>query len=51
MAMADNPYYWQVATDLRDSIAEPGQSRTIRVVAKIKGGSYLSEFVSATIGQ
>lgn len=49
MEMAESPYYWQVATDLRTSISQPGQYRKLRVVAKIKGGHYLAEFISTTI--
>jgi hypothetical protein len=50
MEMVENPYYWQVATPLHRMISTPGKAQTIRLVAKIKGGNYLSEFVSATIG-
>jgi len=51
LAMADTPYYWQAKTNLRESIPRPGDSRKLRLVATIKGGSYISEFVSTTIAR
>ncbi|WDE04853.1 hypothetical protein SG34_026670 [Thalassomonas viridans] len=51
LAMADTPYYWQAKTDLRESIPQAGDSRKLRLVAKIKGGSYISEFVSTTLSR
>lgn len=51
LAMAANPYYWQAKTALRESIKQVGNSRKMRLVATIKGGRYISEFVSTTISR
>lgn len=42
LTMDDNPFYWRTTTKLEQKITDQGQ--TLRVIAKIKGGHYISEF-------
>ncbi len=49
LAMSDSPYYWQSDTALRSLIPEQGANYKLRLIAKIKGGQYISEFYSQTI--
>ncbi|MDN4502234.1 hypothetical protein QX776_07455 [Alteromonadaceae bacterium BrNp21-10] len=48
MAMQDNPYYWQRATELRQLIPNAGDNHRLRIIAQYKGASYISEFVTST---
>lgn len=48
LGMIQSPYYWHAETNLRDLIAYSGQSYKLRLVANIKGGSYISEFYTTT---
>jgi len=48
LGMSDSPYYWSSHTPLRDNIHTVGSSQTLRLIANIKGGKYISEFVSKT---
>ena len=48
LGMLDNPYYWSSPTSLRENINAIGETQTLRLIANIKGGRYISEFVSKT---
>jgi len=48
LGMQDSPYYWQNDTKLRSLIGTKGDSYKLRIIAKIKGGQYISEFYSQT---
>ncbi len=48
LVMKDNPYYWHQKTPLRAAVAEKGQKQKLRVIVKIKGGQYISEFYTQT---
>ena len=49
LGMQDSPYYWQSKTELRTLLADKNESYKLRLIAKIKGGQYISEFYSQTI--
>ncbi|GAB2999117.1 hypothetical protein [Psychrosphaera aestuarii] len=46
LAQEDNAFYWKLPTPIRAQLTNPGDSRTMRVIAQIKGGKYISEFVT-----
>lgn len=48
LGMQDSPYYWQRKTALREKISKKGEKYKLRLVAKIKGGQYISEFYTQT---
>ena len=48
LGMQASPYYWQNKTELRSLIADKNASYKLRIIAKIKGGQYISEFYSQT---
>lgn len=48
LGMNHSAYYWQAETPLGKTIAQPGSSQKMRLIAKIKGGAYISEFVTIT---
>lgn len=48
LGMIQSPYYWHAETNLRELIGSSGQSYKLRIVLKIKGGSYISEFYTET---
>ena len=48
LGMIQSPYYWHAETNLRELIGNSGQSYKLRLVANIKGGSYISEFHTKT---
>ena len=48
LGMIQSPYYWHAETNLRELIGHTGQSYKLRLVANIKGGSYISEFYTKT---
>lgn len=48
LGMQDNAYYWQSPTHLRNVASEKGDSYKLRLIAKIKGGQYISEFYTQT---
>ncbi|NQY38013.1 MAG: hypothetical protein HRT37_24300 [Alteromonadaceae bacterium] len=48
LSMQDSPYYWQSKTELRSFIAAKSASYKLRVIVKINGGQYISEFYSQT---
>jgi hypothetical protein len=45
---ADNAYYWQSKTHLRQQSLSDKKSHTLRIIAQIKGGQYISEFISVS---
>jgi len=49
LGMKKSPYYWRNNTQLRSLISNKGDSYKIRLIAKIKGGQYISEFYSQTV--
>mgnify|MGYP000011432261 CR=1 FL=1 len=46
---AGNSQYWERETDIRDAITEVSTAEKLRIVAKIKGNIYLSEFSSPVV--
>lgn len=46
LKMDSNPFYWRAETNLNELLDEVGkdQGTTLRVIAQIKGGHYISEF-------
>ncbi len=48
LGMNDSPYYWRSPTPLRENINGIGANQKLRLIANIKGGKYISEFVSQT---
>lgn len=49
LGMKKNPYYWYSETPLADLISNKGDSYKLRLIAKIKGGQYISEFYTQTV--
>jgi len=49
LGMLKNPYYWRSETQLRSLISNKGDSYKLRLIAKIKGGQYISEFYTQTV--
>jgi len=49
LGMNTSPYYWRTNTNLGERLASTGASQTLRIIANIKGGSYISEFTSTTL--
>jgi len=49
LGMMKNPYYWRNNTPLGKLLANQGDSQKLRLIAKIKGGQYISEFSSKTV--
>ena len=48
LEMHDNPFYWNKETPLSQLIAKAGDKYKLRLIAEIKGGKYISEFVTQT---
>jgi hypothetical protein len=48
LGMLQSPYYWHTKTDLRELIGNSGERYKLRLIANIKGGSYISEFYTLT---
>ncbi len=48
LGMVQSPYYWHTKTDLRELIGNSGERYKLRLIANIKGGSYISEFYTLT---
>jgi hypothetical protein len=48
LGMQKSPYYWRSKTELRSFVSSKGQSYKLRLIAKIKGGRYISEFYTQT---
>jgi len=49
LGMQKSPYYWRSKTALRSLVANKGDSYKLRLIAKIKGGQYISEFYTQTV--
>jgi len=49
LGMQKSPYYWRSDTELHNFISSKGQSYKLRLIAKIKGGQYISEFYTQTV--
>ncbi len=50
LQMSDSPYYWFNPTPLRADIATTGDTHKMRLILKIQGGQYISEFYTQTGG-
>ncbi|MCW8865513.1 MAG: hypothetical protein OQK09_05590 [Colwellia sp.] len=48
LGMQKSPYYWRSNTALRGFVSNKGESYKLRLIAKIKGGQYISEFYTQT---
>ena len=48
LGMQKNPYYWRSQTHLRSVVGIQGNSHKLRLILKIKGGQYISEFYTET---
>ena len=48
LRMNKSPYYWQAKTDLDQLLRSSGANQKLRVIANVKGGSYIGEFISTT---
>ncbi len=48
LGMQKSPYYWRSNTELRGLVSNKGESYKLRLIAKIKGGQYISEFYTQT---
>ena len=48
LGMQKSPYYWRSDTGLRGLVSNKGDSYKLRLIAKIKGGQYISEFYTQT---
>ena len=48
LGMKKSPYYWRNKTPLRSLVSNKGDSYQLRLIAKIKGGQYISEFYTQT---
>lgn len=48
LGMQKTPYYWRSQTNLRRVTSGKGDSHKLRLIAKIKGGQYISEFFTET---
>ncbi len=49
LGMQKSPYYWRNNTELRNLVKNKGDSYKLRLIAKIKGGQYISEFYTQTV--
>lgn len=50
MGMNDSPYYWYQTTDFAQKNSEQGSKQKLRLIATVKGGQYIAEFTSQTVG-
>ena len=48
LGMQKSPYYWRSKTTLRGLASQQGDSYKLRLIAKIKGGQYIAEFMTET---
>ena len=48
LGMKKSPYYWRNKTPLRSFVSNKGDSYKLRLIIKIKGGQYISEFYTQT---
>lgn len=49
MAMTESPYYWQRETTFAQLNSMADSKQRVRVIATVKGGQYIGEFVSTTL--
>lgn len=49
LQMSDTPYYWFNPTPLREHVSIKGETHKLRLIAKIQGGQYISEFYTQTL--
>jgi len=49
LGMKKSPYYWYSSTPIGSLAANKGDSYKLRLIAKIKGGQYISEFYTQTV--
>ena len=49
LGMNTSPYYWRSKTNLGELIEQKGSTQSLRIVANIKGGVYISEFTTHTL--
>lgn len=42
----ESAYYWHKKTPLRENLLVAGSKQKLRIIAKVKGGQYISEFYS-----
>jgi len=49
LGMQKSPYYWRSDTELRNLVSNKGDSHKLRLIVKIKGGQYISEFYTQTV--
>jgi hypothetical protein len=48
LGMQKTPYYWHSKTQLRSLVSNKSDSYKLRLILKIKGGQYISEFYTQT---
>jgi hypothetical protein len=48
LGMQKSPYYWRSKTQLDSFVPNKGDRYKLRLIAKIKGGQYISEFYTQT---
>ncbi len=48
LGMQKSPYYWRSNTQLGSLVSNKGDSYKLRLITKIKGGQYISEFYTQT---
>lgn len=48
LGMKDSPYYWKRETPLNELVANDGDKYKLRLIAEIKGGKYIAEFITQT---
>lgn len=46
LGMQETAYYWHSKTPLRENFAASGKVQKLRLIAKIKGGQYIGEFLT-----
>lgn len=46
LKMIETAYYWHLATPLRETMTNSNNAQKLRLIIKIKGGQYISEFVT-----
>ena len=46
MGMKDSPYYWYRETPLSEFVKGTGSQQKIRLIATVKGGRYVGEFIT-----
>ena len=46
LTKVSNAYYWHNQTPLRNSSSASNRKQKLRIIAKVKGGQYISEFYS-----